>query len=1064
MPVCTSCGQGNPDGARFCMSCASPFAPEEPAPHGARKTVTVVFCDVAGSTPLAERLDPESVREVMARFFRRMRAALERYGGTVEKYIGDAVMAVFGVPLLHEDDAFRAVRAAHAMREELGALNADLDRRFGITLQTRIGVNTGEVVVGDPTQGQALVVGDAVNVAARLEQAAAPGEVWLGPATFALVRDLVLAEPTGPLELKGKAGAILAHRLVSVGPGPDEIGARPDPPMVGREGELKVLRSAFDSAVRERSCALVTVLGTAGVGKSRLVREFAPTTQPDALVLRARCLPYGDGITFWPVAELVKQASAIADDERRDQARSKIETTMAGCGDGSLVAERVAAVTGFADVTGGLQETFWAIRRFLEWKGRDRPLVVVLDDLQWAEPTFLDLVEYLAGWSRDVAMLLLCIARPDLLDARPTWGGGLASATVLPLGPLGEHDSELLVSELLGGARLDESALARIAEPAGGNPLFLEEMLRMLEDDGILRQEGGRWVASAELGEVRMPGSIQALLSARLDRLSQEERVVIRSASVVGKVFWWGAIEELAPEPVRARVGSALQTLVRKDLIRPEPSTFAGEDAFRFHHILIQEAAYRSTPKEVRADLHEAFAIWVEGVAGDRVLELEEVIGYHLEQAYRYRSELEAVTERELALAARAGTRLAAAGVRAYERRDVPAAVDLLRRATEVLPEGHAERPGALLTYGEVLQEAGDLGAAEAALEQARVLASAASDEVTSANAAILRLFLLEMVDPQHPNVDVQAETGRLMSTLEAHGDDLGLARAWRLVGTLHWNHARYGAADEAFSRVIEHAGRAGAAREEADARGRYAGSGIFGPAPVEEIERRCDELFARSGGTGYEAPALRALAIVRAMQGRFDEARELVRRASATFEDLGLRLRAAFVSESAGAIEMMAGDPAAAEREYRAGFDAAVEMGEHGFQSTIAAALANALVAQGRFDEAEEMVATSEVMGAEDDVSTQVLAHAASARVMAARGAGPEAERVAREAVALADGTDDLNMRGDTLANLAEVLLAAGDGAGARAVLSSALELYEAKGNVAAASSTRARLVELGR
>ncbi len=1040
------------------MSCASPLVVEEPASHGARKTVTVVFCDVVDSTPLGERLDPESVRQVMTDFFREMRGALERHGGTVEKFIGDAVMAVFGVPLLHEDDAFRAVRAAQAMREALDGLNADLYRRFEVRLQTRIGVNTGEVVVGDAAAGQSLVVGDAVNIAARLEQAAGVGEILLGSVTHALVRDHVVAEPTEPLELKGKAGTIVAHRLVSVGAGPDAPGARPDPPLVGRADELEVLRSSFERAVRERSCAMVTILGAAGVGKSRLAREFVPSHEPGALVLRARCLPYGDGITFWPVADLVKQVCGIDDGEGRAEARAKIDAALSGCEAGPLVAERVAAVTGFADSTAGLEETFWGIRRFLEWSGRFRPLVVVLDDLQWAEPTFLDLVEYLGGWSRGVAMLLLCLARPDLTDLRTTWGSGIPNATVLPLSPLDDLESERLVSELLGGERLDERVYARIAEFAGGNPLFLEEMLRMLEDDDLLRRQDGRWVASEDLGDFRVPESIQALLSARLDRLSQEERLVIRAASVIGKVFWWGAVKELAPEAIRPEVGTALQTLVRKDLIRPERSTFAGEDAFRFHHILIQEAAYRGTPKEVRADLHEAFANWVENVAGDRATELEEVMGYHLEQSYRYRVELAPVGERERALATRAALRLAPAGMRAFERRDIPAASDLLGRAEALLPQENAERRPLLLALGEVLAEAGDLKPAEAALDEAETLAEEAGDAASAANAGILRLVLLESTDPQRLSGGSIPEAERLIGILDSLGDDLGLARAWRLIGDLHWNHARYGAADEALARAIDHARRAGAMREEADALGRYTGSGTYGPAPVEEIERRCDELLERTTGSGYEAPALRALAWVRAMQGRFDDARGLVQRARAIFEDLGLRLRSTFVSETAGAIEMLAGDVVAAEREWRAGFDAAVEMGEQGFQSTVAALLAHALLRQGRLDEAEAMVTLSDRAGAEDDVSTQVIGRSAQARVLASRGQVDEAERVARDAVERSEATDDLNMRADTLVDLGEVLDAAGDREGAVSAFDSALGLYEEKGNAAAVEVTRRR------
>ena len=1063
MPVCANCGQGNPARARFCMSCASPLTPEEPAPHGARKTVTVVFCDVAGFTPLAELLDPESMREVMTRFFGAMRGALERHGGTVEKFIGDAVMAVFGVPFLHEDDAIRAVRAAQAMREELAALNTDLQVRFGVQVETRIGVNTGEVVVGDAAIGQALVVGDAVNVAARLEQTAGPGDILLGPATYALVRDDVVVEPTEPLALKGKSEAILAYRLLSIGPGPDQMGGRQDPALVGRDRELETLRSVFELAVKERSCVLVTVLGPAGIGKSRLAREFAHRVARKATLLHGRCLPYGEGITFWPVADVVRQASGITDADGRDDARSKIEASMSGAPEGALVAERVAGITGVGSSVAGLQETFWAIRRFLEWTGRDRPLLVILDDLQWAEPTMLDLVEYLADRSRDVPTMLLGLARPDLMDMRPVWASHVASASVLSLDPLDANESHRFVSELLGGANLDDEAFALIAEPAAGNPLFLEEMLRMLDDDGLLLQEGDRRVTTLDLGELRVPDSIHALLGARLDRLSQEERLVIRSASVVGKGFWRDAIEELAPESVRGHVGRALDMLVRKDLIRPDASTLAGEDAFRFHHILIQETAYRGTPKQVRAELHEAFAVWLDGTAGDRFVELEEVIGYHLEQAYRYRSELSPATERDKTLATRAGLRLAPAGIRAFERRDIPAAADLLGRATALLPRDHPDRRFALIALGEALEEAGDLAPALAALDEAKLTAQEADDQVTAANAAILRLFLSEMTDPK-ATAELLEEAERLIGSLEAAGDDRGLARAWIQRGNLHMDLARYEEADEAFARSIEHARRAGASREESDALGRYAGSGTYGPAPAEEIERRCGELLERSAGTGYEAPALRALAWVRAMQGQFDEARQLVQRSRAILEDLGLRLRSTFVSETAGEIEMLAGDAVAAEREFRSGLEAATEMGEQGFQATMAAALAHALIEQGRADEAEEMVSASELAGAEDDVTTQVLGRSARARIQAGRGRYSEAERLARDAVALSEATDDLNMRGDTLVDLATVLIAGGDREGAEVAFDAALELYGAKGNIAAETSTRRAMAAMVR
>jgi len=1058
MPECPACGHSNPPSAEFCMSCGSALSPRESSVEEARKTVTVLFCDVEGSTQLGDRLDPESVRGVMSRFFGEMRSVIERHGGTVEKYIGDAVMAVFGVPRLHEDDALRAVRAAEEMQASLGRLNDELEGRWGIRLMTRIGVNTGDVVVSDAGTGEALVVGDAVNVAARLEQAAPPGQILIGPETHALVRDHIDAEDVGPLKLRGKAEPIQAHRLVSVRRAIDAIGARPELPLVGRSDELARLRSAFERSASQRESVMVTILGSAGVGKSRLSREFISGLPGDTVVLSGRCLPYGEGITFWPIAEIVKRACGIADDDPRAEARAKIDAAVAGAEDAALIADRIADLLGVGGETVALQDTFWAVRRFLEWLGRDHPVTVLVDDLQWAEPTLLDLMEYLAGWTRDTPLFLICLARPELMDTRPTWGQGSAESSFLSLSPLDEDESEQLIGSLLAGARVDEGVTLRISEAAGGNPLFLEEMLRMMEDDNLLHRQDGRWVVASDLSGVTVPASIQALLGARLDRLSDQERSVIRCASVVGKVFWWGAVAELVPESIRPQVGSHLQTLVRKDLVRPDRSTFAGEDAFRFHHILVQEAAYQGIPKERRAHLHERFAEWVYGTAGERASEFEEVVGYHLEQAYRYRFQLGAGGEEMRSLGLRAAGPLAAAGARALERRDMSAAADLLGRAVDVLPPDADERRSVLLALGEALVETGDLFLAQECLDGAERLAREAGDEGMAANAAILRLFLLESTDPKR--LAEAAETAeRVIATLESLGDDVGLARAWRLVGDLHWNQSRYAAADEALARAISYARRAGDAREEAECLGRYVGSGAYGPAHVQEVERRCNELLSSSAGIGgREGPALRALASVRAMVGRFDEARDLAHRARAILEEFGFRLRASWVSETVAAIEILAGDPPAAERALREGFDSAVEVGEQGFQATAAAMLAHVLVEQGNLDEAKRFISLSQSAAAEDDVASQVLWRSARARVLAESGSASEAERLAREAVSLVERTDDINMHADTLVDLA-LVLAAGGGAGeAVNVLNRAIDLYTAKGNSVAAESARQR------
>ncbi|HJP67177.1 MAG TPA: adenylate/guanylate cyclase domain-containing protein, partial [Actinomycetota bacterium] len=636
MVRCPNCGKDNPEDARFCMACATPLDAAAPPTREVRKTVTVVFTDVTGSTALGERLDPESLRRVMGRYFDEVRAVLERHGGTVEKFIGDAVMAVFGIPQLHEDDALRATRAAWDMRQALAELNQKLEQDLGVTIETRTGVNTGEVVAGDASAGQALVTGDAVNVAARLEQAAQPGEILIGPDTHRLVRDAVDVEPTEPLTLKGKSDAVAAFRLLGVTA--EALGAARhlEAPMVGRDQELSLLQWAFNRAVTERTCHLATVLGAAGVGKSRLASEFLRGVGDQATVLRGRCLPYGDGITFWAVVEATHQAAGITDQDDPSVAKAKLAALVQDEEQGDRIAERVAQILGLVANHAVPEETLWAVRKLFESVARRRPLVLVFDDIHWAEPTFLDLIEHIADWSRDAPILLLAVARLELLELRPSWGGGKMNASTIALEPLSEQESEQLVENLLG--RLPAEAARRIAEAAEGNPLFVEEMVGMLIDDGLLVRDDGHWAPTQDLSTITVPPTIQALLAARIDRLVAEERQVIERASVVGRTFYRGAVTDMTPEEIRAMVPAQLQSLTRRELIRPLPSDFAGEDTFRFRHILIRDSAYEAMPKEIRADLHERFAAWMEAAAGDRAREYEEILAYHMEQAYQLRS------------------------------------------------------------------------------------------------------------------------------------------------------------------------------------------------------------------------------------------------------------------------------------------------------------------------------------------------------------------------------------------------------------------------------------------
>ena len=709
------CGQENPEGFRFCGACGASLE-AVPAPRETRKTVTVVFSDVTGSTALGEQLDPESLRRVMGRYFDEMKAVVESHEGTVEKFIGDAVMAVFGIPVVHEDDALRAVRAAAEMRERLAALNEELERDWGVRIDVRTGVNTGEVVAGDPSGGQRFATGDAVNVAKRFEEAAPANEILLGATTYRLVRDAVEVEQVADLTLKGKSAPVDAFRLLSIEPGAAGRARRLDSPMVGRERERTALHQAYERAAGERACHLFTVLGTAGVGKSRLVSEFLDGLGERATVVHGRCLPYGEGITFWPLREVIRTLYG-------EDFPSTIRARLAGDENAELIAERLGAALGHVESIGPTDETSWAVRKLFEALARERPFVVVFDDLQWAAPTFLDLVEHIADWSRDAPILLVCLARPELLEGRPRWSGGKFNATSVLLEPLNEAESGELVGNLLGRAQLAGEVRARVMNAAEGNPLFVEEMFAMLIDDGLLERSNGDWVPTGDLATVTVPPTIQALLSARLDRLGPTERAVSERASIEGKVFHRGAVVELSSEEIRSEVGSHLEALVRKELVRPDHAQFPGEDAFRFRHQLIRDAAYDAMSKELRAELHEQFAAWLENAAGDRVLEYEEILGFHLEQAYRYRAELAPVDEAARDLASRAAERLSSAGEHARLRGDMAAAADLLDRAASLLPNDDARRRKLLPALLDATIEAGQLSRASDAVTEALELA-----------------------------------------------------------------------------------------------------------------------------------------------------------------------------------------------------------------------------------------------------------------------------------------------------------------------------------------------------
>ena len=998
-----------------------------PAAGERRKVVTVVFADVVGSTALGERVDPETLRWAMQRWFGRMGHAIERHGGTVENFIGDAVLGVFGIPVVHEDDALRAVRAAAEMREEVADLRGELQRERGVDLAVRIGVNTGEAVTGATATGGSFTAGDIVNVAARLEQAARPGDILLGRDTFRLVRHAVHAPPVPSLTVKGKRAPLEAFRLVSVAPDAQGRPQRPRAPMVGRRRERRRVLDAFHQAVADRSCQLFTVMGTAGVGKSRLVSEVLETIDGAATVAAGRCLPYGDGLTWWPLAEALGEPGLLA----------------RAAADAEDAAARVSDLLEPAGAPVAPEEARWAVRKVLEALGRTRPLVLVVDDLQWAEPTFVDVIEHIADLSRDVPLLLLIMARPELLDARPGWGGGKPNATSVLLEPLVEDEAADLLRHLLGTARLGERAAAQILDVAEGNPLYVEEIVAMLADEGLLDAPDGDL-------PIAVPPTIQALLAARLDRLDDGQRAVIDAAAIEGKEFARERVEALVGDEMRARVDAHLLALVRMDLIRPAG---AGKGAFRFRHQLIRDAAYDGISKDTRAVLHERFADRLEEHRST-LASVDELLGHHLERAVLLRRELGAGEAATAGLAARAAASLQRAGRRAADRGEPGAAARLLERALPLAPD--AERPTVLVELAGPLHDEGELLRAAATAREAVRLARAAGDRRTAARARIAELNItMGHAEADTDAAAFEAAVKPLISELELLDDDEGLAAGLRLMAYIAVE--RYADATAYVERAIIHAERAGNRLDAVRAAGTLGLLALFGPVPAAEAVERCRALREGvAGHLGVTAGLLRYEAVLLAMQGDIDEARALHAKADVIAEDLGIGWLSASTVFTRTLLELLAGAPVRAERAARAGLEAFEAMHNRNQGSTAAALLGVALVEQGRDDEALEYADLAAAWAMSDDTASQTRQLAVRARVLARRGELAAGEAAARAAVAQSKASDDLSQRGDALVNLAFVLERAGRADDAADALRDALALYQRKGNVVAAAQAR--------
>jgi class 3 adenylate cyclase len=1026
MLKCPACGKENPAEASFCMACAAPLGATATS-REIRKTVTALFCDLVGSTSLGETHDPEALRPILESYFDEMRGAVERHGGSVQKFIGDAVAAVFGLPTAHEDDALRAVRAGIEMQERMAALNEDSP----IPLACRIGMTTGEVLV--PGDGKPII-GDAMNTASRLQSGAEPGGLLIGEPTWRLVRNAVEVEEVEPLDAKGKAEPVPAYRVIRLSSAP----ASTETPLVGRDRHLAMLRQALGDAIDDDACVLVTVLAPPGVGKSRLAREFQEAAGDLATVLVGQTPSYGDGVTFAPLVELLSQAAGRAGGDAEEVAAA-LRERVAGQLDGVAVGDRIAQVLGVGEALAS--DASWAVRRLLEVMAAERPLVVILEDLHWAEGPMLDLADAVVERIHGPA-LFLCLARPEFLEQRPTWAAGKPRATTTTLPPLSSEDARQMAVHLLGPA--PASVLDRVCETAEGNPLYLEQLTAMLEDQGLLAD--GRWAGSGD-AEVEIPTTLQALLAARLDRLEPTPRLVLERASVEGRRFRIDALRALAPDLDRESFEAAIPVLERRGLIQPEDEA-AG--LWRFAHALVMDASYRGLSKELRADLHERLADWMTEADAERA-DVDESVARQLERALHLREELGARDERSVSLAERAGERFATAGSRAFTALDYISARDFLSRAAALLPEGSPRRLEILPSLGAALADSGRAEESDALLTEAVDNAHETGSERDALRASVQLLSnriyrTSDEVEIESSSVDAR----RAFDMFEASGDEIGMAEAATVVTNLEYARTHCDEAQRWATRAMFRALAAGRPREATQAAGDLVGMALVGPVPFTRFAADAEELFGGrdpiSDSPGHALMASAALAAG-------DEAgfREHEERWRNVVDRHGLAWLAAAHGMEIAFVELWAGRADAAERRLREAQQFFTQIGNVWYMSVADSYLCEAMYAQDRPREflrlADAFAASSLMTDRHNLVKRQVML----ARAHLLRGSAVEAEVSARRALKLLESTDLVPDRVDALMVLADALDVRGMGDEAATARDEAIAKLRAKGNLAA-------------
>ena len=950
-----------------------------------RKLATVLFVDLVDSTEFLAGTDPEIVRRRVTTFFDGVADCIQVHGGTVEKFAGDAVMAAFGIPQGHEDDAERAVRAA------LGIM----DNVHKQGLEARAGVEAGEVVVDEADS--TFATGEAVNVAARLQQAAGPGEILIGESAYRLTAATVESEPVGPLELRGFRRPIAAYRPLSLRDGGRELPSI-SAPFVGRESELDLLQNMLERTIRDQRPQVFTVYGEPGVGKSRLTREFLAGVE-GVTILAGRALPYGEGVTYWPLAEMVKAAAGITDDDPMETAREKL---IECCGD-EAIAELLGLASGVMEAVEGERgqpEIAWAAREFVDELADVQPLILVFEDIHWAEEPLLELIDHLAQWVRERSLLILCLARPELLDVRPGWGGGRVRSTAIELEPLGREESEELAAALLAQHQIPEKVTPRLLEKTEGNPLFVEETVRMLLEEG---PDGGD----------RIPDTLQALIGARIDRLPAGEKILLQRGSVMGRTFFAGALDHLSPEYDEDELEDMLDDLLLRDFItRQERSTITGETAYRFKHVLIREVGYSGLSKSSRAEYHTRFAEWLREKADKELLEIR---AYHLDQACVLYAELDGKPPEELARTA--AKALQAAGKRALARESNQSARKLLLRAFELEPTLErrylaaraASQLGELLVVKEEMETVAEEAAAAGARDlQARALTHLA-ETASSLDGELTRAA--ELADAALAVVEDEDHEGRFFA-LDRR------ARVARWVG-------RLSEAEEFTQKALEAARAAGRKDQEAKAALQLAGIHIGRMEEVKaeplidralELAEHSGSIVARASAASSKAQLLRVRGDHEGAIGWYTKALELYREA-ASVADI------AWTSRHLAIVAWETGDPDKAEKLLRESIRLLAPMRERGTLCESQRYLAQLLLEQNRVDEAEKFaLAARETVGPEDIVS-RATTRVALAQVRAAQGRNDEAEELFRGALEIVSGAEHCRILLDVLPPYAEVL-----------------------------------------